>query len=1076
MDTDAAGTRIALLGPLAVTADGVPIPIGGVRLRALLARLALDAGRPVSVAELSDAVWDGDPPADPANAVQTLASRLRRALPDPSVLVFGAGGYRLDLPSDAVDALRFERLAAAGRRELRSGDPGAAARTLRAALSLWRGPALGDLAGSAYAAAPAARLDEVRLAALEDRIEADLALGSDGHLVAELEELTAAYPLREGPRRQLMLALRADGRTAEALAGYQRFRDRLADELGADPGPRLRDLHLAILRGEPVPDAGAEGIPARPRSGNLPAPVSSFIGREPDLDAVVAQLRSNRLVTLIGPGGAGKTRLAIAAGARLAHDMPGGVWLAELGGLTDPDQVPQAVVDVLGLREMAVPEAARSRRDPVTRLVEALSARETLLLLDNCEHLIDAVAILADHLLRRCPPVRVLATSREPLGLAGENLRPVRPLDLPPRDASIEQALAAPAVRLFADRAVAARPDFAVDPANVAVVVEVCRRLDGLPLAIELAAARLRSLPITHLSTHLDDRFRLLTGGSRTALPRHRTLRAVVAWSWDLLSDAERRAARRLAYFPSAIGADAAAAVCDLDPRSALDMLVALSDKSLLYLVGGSTPRYRMLETIREYGLESLSESDAGPGGSPEMTRVAAAHARHFSDVAVRAEASLRSAGQLEWISGLAAEHDNLLAALGQACGTGDADTAMRLAAPLGQLWTITGGHGECAAWLGRALRLAGADKSGYAGAVRSYFLLNSLLSGGRADPEPDALGGPVAPQAAAGHPAEALWEPLAALYRDDTTAGLAAVGRMLAHPDPWTRGMLWLIRAFLDGNDGDLGRMAADLSEAAAAFRLTGERWGLSTSLTYLGHARMTLGRFDSAVAVLDEAVTLQRQLNPADPAVMQRTWRAQARARCGDMARARSELLAILTLDETGRSPWDLVLARIALGDLARQAGDLDDAASRYQAAGADLGRLSFNAELFRAMLGAATAHMHLATGDVPAARPRLMEAWELAGRTPDMPLVAVISVAVARLVAAEGRADDAAAVLGAAHALRGAPDAFNPDVADVRRAIVKELGEPVFHNAYRRAARLPRGEAITLIESQLPFSREN
>ncbi|WP_344296399.1 AfsR/SARP family transcriptional regulator, partial [Streptomyces synnematoformans] len=458
--------RIGVLGPLEVAVGGVPVEIAGGRLRALLVRLALDPGRYVGTVLLAEDLWGDAAPADPGNALQSLVSRLRRTLGRADALVYGPAGYRLALPPEAVDAVRFERLAHA----------------LREALALWRGPALADVADTPFAAAPAHRLEELRLAATEDHIEAGLAgdvpgrgpaegpgegsaggpadgghtAGRLGAAVPELEALTTAHPLRERPRALLIRALCAAGRQPEALAAYEEYRALLAEELGADPSERLRELHTAVLRGDvagwggaggsgdaggpyrtrrdggapSAPGTGAAprtpGEPVPPARTNLRAALTSFVGRDDELRRVRALLGGSRLVTLTGPGGAGKTRLATTAAAGLLDDSPGGVWLVELAPVTGGDDVPFAVLGALGQRETAVLDNRHlPPRDVLTRLTDTLAAAPTTLLLDNCEHVVSAAAHLADHLLRRCPELRVLATSREPLGIDGEALCPV---------------------------------------------------------------------------------------------------------------------------------------------------------------------------------------------------------------------------------------------------------------------------------------------------------------------------------------------------------------------------------------------------------------------------------------------------------------------------------------------------------------------------------------------------------------------------------------------------------------------------------------------------------------------------
>lgn len=517
---DNGGVRYRLLGPTrALRSDGTPYAVGGARLRALLTALAMRPGRTVRTATLVDAVWDGDVPADAPGALQALVSRLRRALGAGTVVSDG-GGYRLCAEPDDVDLFRFERLTAEGTRALDGGSPDLAARLLDEALGLWDGPALSDLP---HHRAESARWESRRLGARRARLTAALALGHAEEALPELAALCDEHPIDELLQALRIRALRAAGRPAEALSAYEDVRRDLSTRLGMDPGPELRTLYKELLnpdentpRPRPAPPAapngtapGAAGLPApagddHPADtgppggtaagalppGNLPARITSFVGRESDLADLRGDLRDARLVTLLGAGGAGKTRLSqeVAAGGG-SEGWGDGVWLAELAPVDDPETVPEAVLVALGARETVLRGAGAEglravdpgAADPLVRLVEHCSRRRMLLLLDNCEHVVAAAARLVGELLARCPGVTVLATSREPLGVPGEVLRPVGPLPEPM------------ALRLLADRGAAARPGFRTED-DPAAAEEICRRLDGLPLAIELAAARLRML------------------------------------------------------------------------------------------------------------------------------------------------------------------------------------------------------------------------------------------------------------------------------------------------------------------------------------------------------------------------------------------------------------------------------------------------------------------------------------------------------------------------------------------------------------------------------------------------------
>ncbi|MCX2179501.1 winged helix-turn-helix domain-containing protein, partial [Streptomyces sp. SKN60] len=503
------GVRYCVLGSTqAHTAEG-SVVVGGPRVRALLTVLAVRAGRAVPVGVLVDEVWGAgaEPPADAVAALQALVGRLRKALGHERVESTD-GGYRLAAEPDDVDAHRFTRLAAEGVRELDAGRPGRAAALLDEALALWKGPALADLPDRA---AEAARWEARRLDARRAGFAAGLALGEAAAVLPELAALCAEHPLDEPLQALRIRALRDTGRPSEALAAYEEVRRGLADRLGADPSPELRALHAELLA-EPAPGpTPAPTRPSAPVSGNLRARLTSFVGREDDISALQDALATERLVTLLGPGGAGKTRLSQEAAERAAAGgaWPDGVWLAELAPVTDPEAVTEAVLGALGARETVLfgagAEEFRLGEDPLDRLVEQCAGRRLLLLLDNCEHLVAAAAELTALLLARCPGVTVLATSREPLGVPGEVLRPLGPL---PEET---------ALRLFAERGAAARPGFTVDD-DRAAAAEIVRRLDGLPLAIELAAARLRMLTPRQIADRLDDRFRLLTSGARTVL------------------------------------------------------------------------------------------------------------------------------------------------------------------------------------------------------------------------------------------------------------------------------------------------------------------------------------------------------------------------------------------------------------------------------------------------------------------------------------------------------------------------------------------------------------------------------
>jgi predicted ATPase len=547
-------------------------------------------------------------------------------------------------------------------------------------LPLWRGPYLSDLADEDFIRAEAVRLEELRLAAVEERIEADLALGRYADLIGELRTLVAEYPFRERLRGQFMLALYRSARQADALQVYQDTRALLRDELGLDPGRELQELHEAILRGDSSL-AAPQRLSPMPR---LPARITSFVGRRAEGDDLRRLLALHRLVTVIGPGGAGKSSLAIEVARSLAEaeedGRRGDVLLVELAPLSKPSQVPRAVCDALGLRGAPAGAGTSGPVAAEAQLEDVLRAKQLLLLLDNCEHLIADVAALTDRLLRAAPGLRVLATSREPLGLIGEVVWSIPGLTAPDPATPPDHLRDYDAVRLFEERAAASEPGFGPDDETAPAVAEICRRLDGLPLAIELAASRVRTLPVHEIARRLDDRFGLLTGGSRTALPRHQTLRATIDWSYELLAGPERLLLARLSVFAGTWGVDAAETVCGdepLDSHRLLDLVSRLADRSLVIAERGHEPRFRLLETIRDYARERLEEA----GGADQLR---GRHAAYFLALAETAGTQPASPERLE---ALEAAADDMRSAFDWALSRPADDLLLRFAGALGWYW-----------------------------------------------------------------------------------------------------------------------------------------------------------------------------------------------------------------------------------------------------------------------------------------------------------------------------------------------------------------------------------------------------
>ncbi|MFE0102190.1 BTAD domain-containing putative transcriptional regulator [Streptomyces sp. NPDC059009] len=902
--------RYRVLGTTqALRPDGSSVPVGGARLRALLTVLALRAGRPVPASVLVDEVWGDEPPADATGALQALVGRLRRAVGADAVASAEGGGYRLCADRDDVDVFRFERLTGEGGRALADGDPAKAADALDAALELWAGPALADLPDRT---ADAARWEALRLDARRLRLTAALALGDAEQALPELTALCDTHPLDEPLQALRLRALRDAGRPAEALAAYEEVRRLLADRLGTDPGPELRALQRELLNPAPSPapsptptraPAPAPAAPAppppvapepaapapapTPRRGNLRARLTSFVGRESDIDVIRGDLGRARLVTLLGPGGAGKTRLSQEAAETLGDAAPDGVWLAELAPVdpaADPDAVPEAVLTALGARESLLRGAGadelravaeRGGDDPLVRLTEYCVPRRMVLILDNCEHVVDTAARLAERLLERCPGLTILATSREPLGVPGELLRPVEPLPTPV------------ALRLFAERGAAARPGFSVT-ADPEAAAEICRRLDGLPLAIELAAARLRMLTPRQIADRLDNRFRLLTSGARTVLPRQQTLRAVVDWSWDLLDEPERAVLRRLSVFSGGCDLAAAEAVCGgayggkaPDVLDVADVLGSLVDKSLVVAAPSASAdgemRYRLLETVGEYAAGRL-------GDAAERRLAERAHLAYFHELARTTDPELRGRGQLAAIERLQTEYENLRTALRHAVAAGAEQEGLCLVLSLAWFWQVRDLRTEARHW-SKLVKDLGPDPF-------AAPLVPAAPLYERCTDRPLPWSGELLQEARRGVHLVQLATIDMELDQWETEEGEAKLRRIRDAYQPgmpqtcWAPGNLWFYAVMLTGEAADVRGL---IDATVAACREHGYTWELAMSLQM--RANILANRSDwagDALGDAEEALRIVRELGDVFGEAETIAVRGEARERIGEYALA--------------------------------------------------------------------------------------------------------------------------------------------------------------------------------------------
>jgi predicted ATPase/DNA-binding SARP family transcriptional activator len=841
-----------LLGPVEVEGPSGRHPLSGAGERELLGLLALSAGQVVATDRLADRLWGEDLPARPGNAVQKRMSRLRGQLRDlgldPALVVTRDPGYLVAVPPAEVDAFRFEALVTQSRRQVDGGNGEGAQQSLREALDLWRGPALADVPDQEWVTAERVRLEELRLGATEDLLELRLEAGEHGEVVNELRSIVAEHPLRERSRRLLMLALYRAGRQADALTVYDATRDLLADELGLDPSPELQQLHQAILRQEDSL-AGPERIP-RPAhfGGEVPARLTSFVGREADLSIVEDLLARSRLVTLTGPGGVGKTSLAV----EVAREQ-GSAWVVRLSPVTESARVAEAVAAQLGLTGPGAPGAAEA-------LVRShFGDRKALLVLDNCEHVLDACAPFVHRLLEACPRLCVLATSREALAVAGEVQLALAPLD--------DEA----AVALFADRAWAALPSFSMEGQAVERVAALCRRLDGMPLAIELAAARIHTLPLGVLCDRLADRFDLLATRSRTTEARQRTLRATLDWSHDLLDQTERVLFRRLSAFRGGWRTQAAEHICgfgELAPLDVPELLDLLVEKSLVQRdhVDG---RYRLLTTLREYAADRLVEAG-------ERHVVLDRHADWFLTLAEATKERIRTAEYAEATALLHLEHDNLRAALDRCIEAvaDDPDRGLRFGYALSWFWYY-GLRGEGIRYLSAVLRhLPDVPDDGRGSAYHRACALQTwgLLG----------LYAPSAESQQAARDSLGLFEELGEDDRAAESALLVAMeGRYADHDEEYLRLLGTARHTFTRSGDrwylamvhytdlqmrlrrGDHVAAAEEAQRAVELLRPTGDAVALAGLLCHLGLALRMVGETDRAVAAFDEALEAVRSLD---------------------------------------------------------------------------------------------------------------------------------------------------------------------------------------------------------------------
>jgi predicted ATPase/DNA-binding SARP family transcriptional activator len=829
-----------LLGPLEVHADGRRVALGGRRERTLLAMLLLNANREIGVDRLVDAIWGDRPPTNPRAALHNVVSRLRARLAPDAVSRTGSG-YILRLEPGDLDLARVEELGREATSARTANRLHASVGLLRDALAHWRGEALSEFAGEPFAGAEAGRIAELRLHLLEERIALELELGRHDDLVGELEALVAEHPLRERFRAQLMLALYRSGRQSEALDAYQSARRVLSDELGLEPGPELRQIERAVLNQDVLLDA-----PAAPpvAAAAVPAPVSPLVGRDDERRAVLELLRrpAVRAVTLTGPGGVGKTRLAVELAGELHEDVAGSVCFVSLEAVAEPSLIVPAVAQALGLEDAG-------RTDLLESVLGVLQARDVLLVVDNVEQLLPDGAVELARLLEAARGLRLLATSRAPLRVAGEYEYPVEPLPLPdlrpPLD--VERLAQSDAVVLFLSRMEAVRPGH-LPPDELLAVASICVRLDGLPLALELVAIQTRLFSPRALLSRLENRLPL-PSATRHGSGRQQTLASTIEWSYALLGEGAQRRFLELAVFSGGWGLEAAAAVAGVPAEELLDQLAELLDHHLVRRddsVDGE-PRFSMLATIREVALRLLES-----GG--DATTVRRRHTEYYAGLAEQAAVALVGPDQARWLEQLELEHDNVRAAIAWPLEHGDAATALQIGGALARYFYVRGYLGEGRRWLEEALAGAAtapaevrargltaaanvARFQGDHGAALRHANENLQLSRRLGDPP-------------------ALINSLMCLANVESERGATEAEQLYEEAraeatragEPWLEAQAWLGLAGHALLGGEYARAARLYRTSLDLLSEVGDRTGAMVALHSLGFAALHRGRYDEA------------------------------------------------------------------------------------------------------------------------------------------------------------------------------------------------------------------------------------
>ena len=1081
--TESAGVVVALLGEICTRRDGLLVPLPGARARSLLVALANVPGRSRTAQSLIDEVWGEEPPRAPMNALHTQVSRLRAALPDGAVEV-GPAGYRFTLGKAQVDITLARQLEQRAQQRHAEGDHRGALEAVATARSLWRGDPGADLPDgslarelSAEAAAREAAIDAVELAALAS-------LGDYKSAEVRARAIADRTPLDEPAHLDLMKILVALGRDNDALDVFAGLRARLVDELGADPGRAIIDFNTAILRGDAAAPIRPDAAPAMPNAIGLRVGPNVLLGRADDVLAIEELMTTSRVTTVVGPGGAGKTRMAHELGARAAQHVP--VVLVELAALRSGEDIIASISGTLGLSEAdATPGGFHRARlyEPRHRLREVLSSKRILLILDNCEHLIDDVSALVADLVGAGELLTVLATSRSPMMIGAEATYPLPPLEIDEHGS--------PATELFRARARAVRSSARLYPVEVA---KLCHTLDGLPLAIELAAARVRSMTVEEINTRLSDRFALLRIGDRNSPERHRTLHAVIDWSWNLLGDQQRAAMRRLCRLPAGFNHSTAEAVAQWgavdDITDALDGLV---NQSMLTVVEHDEPvglRYHMLETVREYGEEQL----AAAGETDELMARISQWAQEFSRRQLDAVLVHR---QVDAALSVEAEHDNLLAVLRFATQQRDAVTVYFVFAVLGFHWAARGAHSEVFNWAPRILDIdpRGPDEA----RIPTDLLIASYLLAGLHR----AFTGEIRPIALVRSRIRVLLRErtdLTPAFELQTSLVLGpssgkGIARKLAYAarsaDEWTRSGALSLRANYYENAGDTFGSMRDAKEGLLIARRRDDTWGRSMLCQHLGSLHGQSAEYEQSIAYYREAAQALAELHAYEEGAQSRSFMAASMVGAGRIAEARRELADLAGANYDSGALWTelgegngrqaALHASTAEADLAE--GDIDSGLARYRQALKVVNWPITRATPgpYEALVASAVVDAHVVHGHADEVGPLVDQliavALERLGDFFDRPQIGCVAAAVGSFSIATGRDPvRGAALLALAVRNRGRQDYPSMKLATHLDAARSVLGAECVDRELARTAKLPKLVASAEILEHLRTVRES